>query len=47
MKFGPVAPKDALGGTLIHYMHDGGHGMVPTDWDIYIQFLKMHLHPER
>ncbi len=32
---------------LSYYMHDGGHGMVPTDWDIYIQFLKMHLHPEQ
>lgn len=32
---------------LSYYMHDGGHGMVPTDWDIYVQFLKMHLHPER
>jgi hypothetical protein len=32
---------------LAYYMHDGGHGMVPTDWDIYVQFLKMHLHPEQ
>jgi len=32
---------------LAYYMHDGGHGMVPTDWEIYVQFLKMHLHPER
>lgn len=32
---------------LSYYMHNGGHGMVPSDWDIYIQFLKMHLHPER
>ncbi len=32
---------------LAYYMHDGGHGMVPTDWDIYIQFMKMHLHPEQ
>ena len=30
---------------LAYYMHEGGHGMVPTDWDIYIEFLKMHLHP--
>jgi hypothetical protein len=30
-----------------YYMHDGGHGMVPTDWEIYVQFLKMHLHPEQ
>jgi hypothetical protein len=29
-----------------YYMHDGGHGMVPGDWEIYVQFLKMHLHPE-
>ena len=32
---------------LGYYMHDGGHGMVPADWDVYIQFLKMHLHPEQ
>jgi hypothetical protein len=31
---------------LGYYMHDGGHGMVPSDWNIYIEFLKMHLHPE-
>lgn len=31
---------------LSYSMHDGGHGMVPSDWEIYIQFLKMHLHPE-
>jgi hypothetical protein len=32
---------------LAYYMHDGGHGMVPSDWDIYVEFLKMHLHPEQ
>ena len=32
---------------LSYYMHDGGHGMVPTDWNVYVDFLKMHLHPER
>lgn len=31
---------------ISYYMHDGGHGMVPSDWEIYIQFLKQHLHPE-
>jgi hypothetical protein len=31
---------------LSYYMHEGPHGMVPSDWDIYIQFLKIHLHPE-
>jgi len=23
-------------------MHDGGHGMVPNDWKIYVEFLKQH-----
>ncbi len=32
---------------LSYYMHDGGHGMVPTDWGVYVDFLKMHLHPEK
>jgi hypothetical protein len=41
------AAKQPIFHDLSYYMHDGGHGMVPSDWDIYIQFLKMHLHPER
>ncbi|HZL29035.1 MAG TPA: acetylxylan esterase [Acidobacteriaceae bacterium] len=41
------AAKQPILHDLSYYMHDGGHGMVPTDWDIYLQFLKMHLHPER
>jgi hypothetical protein len=32
---------------LSYYMHDGGHGMVPSDWGIYIEFLKKTLHPEQ
>lgn len=32
---------------LSYYMHEGGHGMVPADWNIYLEFLKMHLHPEK
>lgn len=31
---------------LGYYMHDGGHGMVPSDWNIYLEFMKMHLKPE-
>jgi hypothetical protein len=30
-----------------YYMHDGGHGMVPGDWQVYVEFLSQHLHPER
>lgn len=39
--------KEPILHDLGYSMHDGGHGMVPSDWDIYVQFLKMHLHPER
>lgn len=38
-------PAD-LSHNLNYYMHNGGHGMVPTDWAIYLDFLKQHLHPE-
>lgn len=42
------APKQPIfTNGLSYYMHDGGHGMVPGDWDIYVQFLKQSLHPER
>jgi hypothetical protein len=39
------AAKQPIFHDLAYYMHDGGHGMVPSDWDIYVEFLKMHLHP--
>ncbi len=39
--------KQPLLHDLSYYMHDGGHGMVPGDWAVYVEFLKMHLHPER
>ncbi len=41
------AAKTPIFHDLAYYMHEGGHGMVPTDWDIYIQFLKQHFHPEQ
>jgi len=31
--------------TIGYYMHAGGHGMVPSDWDQYLAFMKMHLQP--
>jgi hypothetical protein len=33
--------------TIGYLMHDGGHGTIPSDWDTYLEFMKMHLHPER
>lgn len=41
------AAKQPILHDLSYYMHDGGHGMVPSDWGIYLQFLKTHLHPEQ
>lgn len=41
------AAKQPILHTLGYYMHDGGHGTVPSDWNIYLEFLKMHLHPEQ
>ena len=32
--------------AMAYFMHEGGHGMVPSDWNIYVDFLKIHLHPE-
>ncbi|SEB59987.1 acetylxylan esterase [Terriglobus roseus] len=39
--------KEAILHDVAYEMHDGGHGMVPGDWNVYVEFLKMHLHPER
>jgi hypothetical protein len=40
------AAKQPILHDLAYSMHDGGHGMVPADWDTYIEFLKMHLNPK-
>jgi hypothetical protein len=34
-----------VGDALAYYMHAGGHGTVPSDWDIYLKFLELHLKP--
>jgi hypothetical protein len=41
------AAKVPIFHDLSYYMHDGGHGMVSSDWDIYVEFLKLNLHPEK
>lgn len=47
-KSGPgtnVMPKagEALLNPLGYYMHSGGHGTIPSDWDIYLEFMKKYL----
>ena len=29
--------------TIGYYMHAGGHGTLPSDWDTFLKFLQMHL----
>lgn len=33
--------------TIGFLMHAGGHGIVPSDWDVFVDFLRMHLQPGR
>lgn len=36
-----------VGHDLAYYMHSGGHGTVPSDWDVYLKFMKIHLEQPR
>jgi hypothetical protein len=39
----------AAGEPILHtigfYMHAGGHGSLPADWDVFFKFMQMHLQP--
>jgi hypothetical protein len=37
------AAGEAILHDLGYEMHDGGHGTVPSDFDVYIRFIEMHL----
>ena len=37
------AAGEAILHDLGYYMHEGGHGTVASDYDVYIRFLRMHL----
>lgn len=39
------AAKVPIFHDLSYYMHEGGHGMVVSDWDVYVEFLKKNLRP--
>jgi len=39
----PAAGQPILNTTLGYYMHKGGHGTVPSDWELFLKFLQMHL----
>ena len=29
--------------TVGYFMHAGGHGTIPSDWDQFLAFMQMHL----
>jgi hypothetical protein len=31
--------------TVGYYMHAGGHGTIPSDWDQFVKFLQLYLRP--
>jgi hypothetical protein len=35
-------PGRRVGGTLSYYMHDGGHGTIPSDWAVFLDFMAEH-----
>ena len=42
----PEAGKPILH-TIGYYEHAGGHGTLPGDWEYFLKFMEMHLHPEQ
>jgi hypothetical protein len=36
-----------VGDTLAFYLHAGGHGTIPSDWDQFLGFLERNLKPEK
>lgn len=39
-------PRAPILNDVGYVMHHGGHGMMASDWDVYLQFLERH-HPAR
>ncbi len=40
-------PGQPIFDTLGYFMHAGGHGTLPSDWDIFLKFMGTHLRPGR
>mgnify|MGYP003576293339 CR=1 FL=1 len=39
----PAAGDKSLLNPLGYYMHAGGHGTIPSDWDVFVEFMKKYL----
>jgi hypothetical protein len=40
----PAAGEPILN-TVGFYMHAGGHGTIPSDWDVFLKYMELHLAP--
>jgi hypothetical protein len=40
-------PDRPILNTIGFFMHTGGHGTLPSDWDVFLKFMQMHLKPEK
>lgn len=40
-------PSGTILNDLSYHMNNGGHGMEPADWDVYLAFLNQHLRDKR
>ena len=36
-----------IGHELSYFMHEGGHGPIPSDWDVFLKFMETYLKPEK
>ena len=45
LKLWPEAGVPVLN-DLGYYMHEGGHGSIPADFEIFIRFMKKHFFGE-
>jgi hypothetical protein len=39
----PAAGDSSMLNTLGYFMHKGGHTVLPSDWEIFIRYMKKHL----
>ena len=37
------APGESILHTIGYLEHAGGHGTIPSDWEVYLRFMQMHL----
>ena len=38
---------EAIMNKLGYIMHDGGHGIVPSDWDVFLNFMEKQMPPKK